>query len=73
MSSRVTIETRQGRILAVRVDEEAEVIIDMLGESMADPHAHPIELGELVIMSDNIGAVLVVEEVEVGVPAQSLH
>ena len=51
-------------MLTVRVDADPDAITELLIEGMEDANPHPIELGELVIMSDNIGAVWVIEEAD---------
>lgn len=65
MPIRITIETLAGHLLSTMIEgediEEAKV---MLADSMSDAHPHPIELGNLLIMSDNVGAAWVVVERE---------
>lgn len=75
MPIRVTVETRNGRLVSTRIDgEDTELVKDTLAESMADPHAHPVELGDLLIMSDNIGAAwVVVEHSDEVVSGEVLH
>ena len=63
MPIRITIETIAGHLVSTRIEgEDSEAAKAMLADSMADPHPHPIELGDLLIMSDNVGAAWVVVE-----------